>query len=65
MEHVTVSWVPKGYFSASVIGTNGNLTLMGANATTGQITIQAVTAFGAEITVSMGTGLRWHRDGDW
>ena len=43
----------EGYFSASTIGTAGSFTLDGAAPTTGQTTIQGITA---SITISMGTG---------
>jgi len=53
--NITVSMGTEGYFSASVIGTNGTLTLDGAASSTGQVTTQVVSA-GGGITVSMGTG---------
>ena len=53
--NTTVSMGSEGYFSASVIGTAGSFTLDGAAATTGQATIQGISAGGA-ITVSMGAG---------
>ena len=52
---MTVSMGSEEHFSASTIGTFGSLTVDGANSTTGQLTLQAVTAVG-NVTVSMGTG---------
>ena len=45
-----------------MIGTNASITLDAANATTGQITMQKLSA-GAGITVSMGTLLRRYQPG--
>ena len=53
--NMTVSMGSEGHFGAGTIGTFGSLTVDGANSTTGQLTLQAVTAVG-NVTVSMGTG---------
>jgi len=53
--NTTISMGAEGYFSASTIGTAGSFTLDGAAATTGQTTIQGISA-GGGVTVAMGTG---------
>ena len=55
METLLYQLGSEGHFSASVIGTNASFTLDAANASTGQITSQKLSA-GGGITVSMGTG---------